>query len=93
MRGKWRRGSHNDKLFARSCLSIFREDGRRIVEVSREGFMPIEEAEANAQLIASAPDLYEACREMMERFNRGTRFPLQSTCDKMNQAIAKADGK
>lgn len=34
-------------------------------------------------------DLYEACVEMMERFNRGTRFPLQSTCDKMNQAIAK----
>jgi len=37
-------------------------------------------------------DLYEACKEMAERFNQGTRFPLQSTVDKMNQAIAKVEG-
>lgn len=49
--------------------------------------------EVNARLIAASPDLYEALKEMMERFNRGTRFPLQSTCDKANQAISKVETK
>ena len=47
---------------------------------------------ANAYLIAAAPDMYEACKEMITRFNQGTRFPLQSTIDKMNQALSKARG-
>lgn len=38
----------------------------------------------------SAPDLYGALKELMERFNGGVRFPLQSTCDKANQALSKA---
>jgi len=51
---KWQCGSFNDEPFARSCLSIYGEDGRRIAEVSREGFMRLEEAGANADLISAA---------------------------------------
>ena len=36
----------------------------------------------------AAPRMYEALKELMERFNGGVRFPLQSTCDKANEAIA-----
>ena len=53
-KGRWEVGRLDDEPFARSCLSIFGEDGRRIAEISREGFMCIEEAEANARLIAAA---------------------------------------
>ena len=48
--------------------------------------------EANAHLIAAAPEMYEALKELMDRFNGGTRFPLQSTCDRANQVIAKIEG-
>ncbi len=40
-----------------------------------------------------APELYEILRELMERFNGGVRFPLQSTCDKANEALAKVEGE
>ena len=50
-------------------------------------------SQADAHLIAAAPDLYEAAKEIMERFNGGIRFPLQSSCDKMNEALAKARSK
>ena len=50
-------------------------------------------AEANARLIAQAPRMYEALKELMERFNGGVRFPLQSTCDKANKAIAGVEEK
>ena len=61
-KGEWKLGSLEDKPFARSCLSIYREDGRKIAEISREGFMAFEEAEDNAHLLAVAPDLYEALK-------------------------------
>ena len=57
--GEWTRGSHNDEPFARSEFKIFRDDGRCIVEIKREGFMPIEEAEADAYLIAQSPRMAE----------------------------------
>jgi len=44
-------------------------------------------------LHGAAPDLYEAAKEIMERFNGGVRFPLQSSCHKMNEALAKAEMK
>ena len=93
-KGKWKRGSLNDEPFARSCLSIYQEDGRRIAEVSREGFMRIEEAEANAQLIASAPDLYEALKEMLYIYDRSTNEGTVGfgTCTKARKALAKAEG-
>lgn len=48
--------------------------------------------QANAQLIASAPDLYEACKEARDylSFNKGNASPIY---DKLNEALAKAGVK
>lgn len=53
-------------------------------------FMPLSMCEANAQLIASAPDLYEACKAVLNardylEFNRAELT--------VEIAIAKAEGK
>lgn len=48
---------------------------------------------ANAQLIASAPDLYEALKELVGRDEYGSiRLPTQAL-DIMKKAIAKAEGE
>ena len=61
----------------------------------------IDEAIANARLIASAPDLYEACKETLEWFNseladayitQGIMLKFPSL-PKVALAIAKAGGK
>jgi len=46
--------------------------------------------EANARLIASAPELLEACKEARDylRFNKGNTAPI---FDKLEQTIAKAE--
>jgi len=99
-KGEWRRGSMEDKPFARSILSIYREDGRRIAEATREGFMAFEEAEANANLISASPELYEASKEVMALLKQygGAIVPhLLDTDDNpgefLRQALAKAGGK
>jgi len=50
---------------------------------------------ANAQLIASAPDLYEACKEASEWLVLMEAYiPLHSLIlDGLNKALAKAEGK
>ena len=95
-KGEWKRGSLDDEPFARSCLSIFKEDGRRIAEISREGFMRIEEAEANAYLISAAPNLYEALLSAL-----GSLVALgikdhswgQGILDNIQKALSKAKSK
>lgn len=53
-----------------------------------------EEQEANARLIATAPDLLEACEEMLRRggSSRSEWCPTE-TYRKMEAAIAKAKGR
>ena len=95
-KGNWKRGSLDDEPFARSCLSIYQEDGRRIAEVSREGFMRIEEAEANAHLIAAAPDMYEALKALTFQFAAAVERPYPADTrvyTQANEALAKAEGR
>jgi len=73
-KGKWKVGSFSDKPFARSLLSVYREDGEVIIMALTPHFMPFEEAEANAHLIAAAvnacasvnPDNPQAVAESIE---------------------------
>jgi len=95
-KGEWKRGSLEDEPFARSCLSIYQEDGRRIAEVSREGFMRMEEAEANANLIVAAPDMYEALKTLQFQFALAVDLldsKDEEVYEQAEKALDKAEGK
>lgn len=77
------------------------EDGR-IAVVSSHGVSTVEESQANAHLIASAPDLLEACKQSLIGLEYCFANHVLDALDKdavianMNQlkaAIAKAEGK
>ena len=93
-KGEWGLGSLDDEPFARSELSIYREDGRKIAEIMREGFLAMEEAEANAYLIAAAPDMYEALKGILEDADNGSFTTLAGSIRELaKQALAKVEGK
>ena len=50
---------------------------------------------ANARLIAAAPDLYEACKGMLEGIGLTGYYPAagKTKTDAIRQAVAKAEGK
>ena len=53
------------------------------------------EDNANARLIAAAPDLYEACKEMLKCFHMDSDMEedFVSEINKAEQAILRAEGK
>ena len=53
---------------------------------------PIDELEANARLIASAPELLDALKACME-LARLREYPAQVTCNRYNALIEKVEGK
>jgi hypothetical protein len=75
-----------------------------ICDLSSFAFMGIDEAEANATLIASAPELLDAAKDIKDRI-KGLRdcLPLKDTAENhatlvdmvlvLAKAIAKAEGK
>lgn len=50
----------------------------------------LEEAKANAQLIAAAPDMYEALEAIVTRYHKGE--DIYGWIDTAGQALAKARG-
>lgn len=53
-----------------------------------------EQAKINARLIAAAPDLLEACKEIVEAGKRDLiRTGIHSELWRLEQAIAKAEGR
>ena len=50
-----------------------------------------EEQQANAKLIAAAPDLLEACKAVLDIVNAYSHIPAQlKACEILQEAIAKA---
>ena len=86
--GPWRNGKEADDALTRS---IYSPDNLEICFLSASN--PLEfrgEQEANARLIAAAPNLLEACKEVL---NMPPQFNIP--CDlvnKLGQVIAKAEG-
>lgn len=91
--GPWttRRNAEIDKI-----INIHDRRNDPIANVA-SGFvwMPREEGEANAHLISAAPDMYEACKTMMDALNKLPRGLPDSTFTEpyfiMREAIAKAE--
>ena len=87
--GKWKsnEGSSSKNI---PILGTGSREFMVIAEVYQEN--GTEEAQANARLIASAPELLEASKLARDylRFNQGNASPI---FDKLEQAIAKAEGK
>lgn len=66
--------------------------------------IPLSEAKANARLIASAPDLLDACKFALsviktarqyypKSVKHPDKFTLENTCATIGKAIAKAEGR
>lgn len=58
----------------------------------RKGWDNKQQRLANANLIAAAPDMYEACKEMLEEL-RITKGVASVWLSKWAKALAKAEGK
>ena len=97
-KGKWK---VTDSAFSRYSTYRGKATGARqfitaeLDEVAEVQGDTIEETKANAQLIAAAPDLYEACKEASEWLVLMEAYiPLHSLIlDGLNKALAKVKGK
>lgn len=65
-----------------------------ICSTENSGYIPREEAEANARLIAAAPDLLEACQAILAEHDNpnGHAILFDSVADILRAAVAKATG-
>ena len=98
--GEWKVDELNGEFFVITNKQPFRLVIASLPKLSLGKKIPVEEAQANAHLIASAPDLLEACKELVAQikqaqqgFERYINSPsmgkvlLQAT-----QVIARATG-
>ena len=75
-------------------------DGKMVAQIRGWGWLQkkgedagIAEQEANARLIAAAPDMYEALKELEESVEYWSDYDVPvGIVDKINAALAKADG-
>ena len=84
-KGEWERGGQ----------VIYKKDGKSIIATVNYIGME-EEGKANANLIAAAPKLYEALKELVqlvEDMNRGDYNMDSYTLQPAKQALAKAEGR
>lgn len=92
-KGEWKYGEDRD---GRPCVALyFPEQMSRVHAIIARVFgKDVNEAKANAQLIASAPDMYKALRVILEAEESGKHTELTEYEKVLAQeALAKADGK
>lgn len=95
-KGEWK---VETRLFPATVWAVAK--GRE-TEVATIHPQPNDQDVANAQLIASAPDLYEACKYLLDFLamptdewvqKYGAGITQRQACDKARQAITKAESK
>lgn len=77
----------------------WRAEGRLIIglkekpicEVPQHGIKRHKTDDGNAQLIAAAPDMYEACKKLVMHRHQGDIHPIDY--QRIELALAKAEGK
>ena len=82
--GPWRDGTEGN-------FRIYGRDGQDVAEALPR-VLNTREWRANARLIAAAPDLLEALKEL-QPFFEGEHHPDHPHCRQMRAAIAKAEGR
>ena len=87
-KGEWKAWWHDEIDEYESDLRI-RVNGTDLAIILTDN---TQEAEANAQLIASAPDLYEALNKLYKAYLRVTTMPDEASREAI-KALAKAEGK
>jgi len=91
--GPWAvRLSHPNEGFDCFWIDAVR-GGRPTTVATADGYQHQPERQANARLIAAAPELYEVCREFIGKLGRDGYYPTagKPLTDKMRAAIAKAE--
>jgi hypothetical protein len=91
--GKWGDDYCSIRLVGESSLDLKAE---AYMEQITYGEIPEKEAIANANLISAAPDMYEALKninELLEEIAPAFRISYRGTTTKIEQALAKAEGK
>ena len=87
--GPWR------TLWGQDTMAVETADDRIVASADfddDDDGIPYDECKANANLIAAAPDLLEACEWMLEHCDQGGVVGKEP-CDNARAAIAKARGE
>lgn len=84
--GPWQHNKYNGED------SIYSWDGIKIAIPEMWTEDEQGESEANARLIAAAPELLEACKEIVRRINENTGEEILAL-GQLQAAIAKAEGR
>ena len=93
--GKWlqKQVKANDRPGKVTLIHTDYKDGH--LGVATVNWTDDEEGQANANLIASAPELLKACKRARQAIGGARRGanPAQSEIEQLNKVIAKAEGK
>ena len=88
--GPWRSFTTPSGLSAVECVK--RRDHLATI-YPQVGFDGIHEGEANARLMAAAPELLQACEAILAADERGQGLPFSEAMRDARKAIAKAEGR
>ena len=92
--GPWKVGNSIEQRNGPREATVVAADGVRVVARLHFNRMPDDPAEANAALIAAAPELLEALKELSDLFDAwkaGEYLPDSFTTQPARAAIAKAE--
>ena len=93
--GPWQnQRNHSGQVISKKTQRDFETNETKMLcfIVRNEDYFPVEESDANARLIAAAPDLLAALIGMMNRYGDKSPHPTCDASISARAAIAKAEG-
>lgn len=93
--GPWQADSEGREGWAVNYDSCAEWSHVAVVRPNSEGSRPVDddEAEANARMIAAAPELLAALKKLLNETDDGTQLCARHIVDDCKAAIAKAEGQ